>query len=108
MTTINRRTLLGGMAATAGGVIGTAIPLPSAAIVSAPPTQPTRKELEHYYAFLWAEYCAVAEELGVDHMDSFVAHKSGGRDAYHDACSQRPPSERAKAVLASAGFPEGG
>lgn len=33
MTTISRRIMLGGLAATAGGVIGTAIPLPSPAAV---------------------------------------------------------------------------
>lgn len=33
MTAISRRTILGGLAATAGGVIGTAIPLPSPAAV---------------------------------------------------------------------------
>ncbi|KRD49027.1 hypothetical protein [Ensifer sp. Root278] len=107
MTAISRRTLLGGLAGTAGGV--TAIPLPApAADTASVLTPPTRKELEHYYAFLWAEHCAVAEELGVDVMDSFVAHRSGGRDVYNQTCRQQPPSERAKAVLASAGFPAGG
>ncbi len=105
MTAISRRVLLGGIAGAVGGVIGTAIPLSEAAPVESVP--PTREEMERYYAFLWAEHCAVAEELGVDVMDSFVAHRSGGRDAYNQTCRHRPPSERAKAVLANAGLIEG-
>jgi hypothetical protein len=43
MTAISRRTLLGGLAGTAGGVIGTAIPLPAPAAIdeqSAPAEKP--------------------------------------------------------------------
>lgn len=72
-----RRAFLGGLAA---------VSAPVAAISGEPPDEAlTRLDLVHYYAFLWAEHCAVAELLGVPEFDTMLVHRSGGIRIYNSA-----------------------
>ncbi|PYE98899.1 hypothetical protein C8J35_103500 [Rhizobium sp. PP-F2F-G38] len=84
-----------------GGAAVASLPLVGAAQdVIEPP--PTREELEHYYAFLWAEFRALADEMGVDMHDSYTAHRSGGIAAYKSAFGDTRPSTRARVTVKGA------
>ncbi|NTF35527.1 hypothetical protein [Agrobacterium rubi] len=86
-----RRFFLGGMAAAS---------LPVATVAAAPVIEaPTREELEHYYAFLWCEFKALSDEMGVDMHDNYTLHKSGGWEAYQAAFGASAPSTRAKETV---------
>lgn len=92
--TTTRRAFIGGLAA---------VSAPGAAAAREPSGGPiTRRELEHYYAFLWAEHCAVAELLGVSEFDAMLVHKSGGIQVYSAVDSGHIP-KRAKVMLGLAG-----
>lgn len=80
------------------GLAIAAVPVGASAAFPTEP-RPTRQELEHYYSFLWCEFKALAEELGVEMHDSFTLHRSGGWEAYQQSCKTSPPSTRAKAIL---------
>lgn len=67
-----------------------------------PVVAPTREDMEHYYAFLWAEFRALSLEMGVDICDSHTAHKSGGIAAYDAAFGGSLPSTRALAAIGRA------
>ena len=60
----------------------------------------SREDLERYYAFLWAEFSAVANELGIERFDAQTMQRGGGQKAYDKAYGLIAPSNRAKAVLA--------
>lgn len=75
--------------------------VPTGAVVAGSSIEPpTNEELEHYYAFLWGEFFALSEELGVEMHDAWIAHKSGGYDAYQDRFGHVSASTRARAILA--------
>lgn len=88
-----------------------ALAVPPAAIAATDivpaPTAPTREELERYYSYLWLELIALSKEMDVEMHSNTVLYRSGGRDAYYQTCDVQAPSERAKAVLAAAGYQEG-
>lgn len=84
-----------------GGAAAASLPL-SASAASASASAPTRQELEHYYAFLWCEFRALSQEMGVDMHDSYTVHRSGGRAAYYAAFGDTPPSTRARATVTGA------
>lgn len=90
-TALGRRNALKAVAA--GGL---AFALPAAAPAA------TRREVEHYYAFLWAELAALSKELGVPFGDAVTAQRSGGVAAYDAAFAKMPPSRRALAVMEAA------
>ena len=84
-----------------GGAAVASLPLASAVQAAIEPP-PTRMELEHYYAFLWAELSALSKEMGVDMFDSETAHRSGGVAAYKAAFGNTLPSTRACATVKGA------
>lgn len=85
-----------------GGAAVASLPLSAAAHAAVEPA-PTRRELEHYYAFLWLELRALCEEMGVGMCDSFTAHHSGGIAAYKATFGSTSPSKRARATVKGVG-----
>ncbi len=90
---MNRRSFL-----RAAPVAGAVIAAPALVFAFARNTA-SIEDLEKYYAFLWAEFSAVANELGIERFDAQVMQRGGGQKGYDKAFGSMPPSYRAKAVL---------
>lgn len=94
---VSRRDLL---AATPAAALTVILPGAVASAAAAPaPAVPTRLELLHYAGFLWAEYQAVCEQLGLDANYKTEMHVTGAFNAHKAMMAKAPPSERALPVL---------
>lgn len=102
---MDRRSFLAAAPAVAllpiGTSAGPAPPLLAERLTPAAP--PNQAELERYYAFLWAEFRRLSDEMGVLMFDAMIMHSAGGSAAVH-AAAPLPPSKRARQVLAVAGW----
>lgn len=98
--TITRRALLAGAGATVSAATLAAAIAPALATTSLP--APDYEDLTRYYAFLWSEFQALGDELGVGQHDSTTAHRNGDIDALKLPLSP-PPSSRAMQVLTAMG-----
>lgn len=77
--------------------------IPAGAMAAGATTKPEPEDLTRYYAFLWCEFKALSDEMGVDICDSFTAHKNGDVCAVKEHLTS-PPSSRASAALAAIGI----
>ena len=102
---LTRRALIAGAGTTIASA-ALAVPYVNAAHFSSTGT-PSQiaveyEDLTRYYAFLWSEFQALGDELGVGQHCSRTAHRNGDIDAL-EAALVAPPSTRAMSVLSSLG-----
>ncbi len=100
--TLTRRMVLAGAGAAASSVALSAAIIPAAFGAHALPAA-EYEDLTRYYAFLWSEFQALGDELGVGQHCSKTAHRNGDIAALKTPLAQ-PPSTRAMTVLSAMGI----